>query len=246
MGKGQLLFKGDKPKKKNKSSKHAVSSSKEKTDSIVVGDHVETMKTGVIPAHRPLSGIPARPSSTTTTTVQPVEPTMKQGTGKITTSGTVVTGYDTRFEKELQPGDAILCIVGGDGGGGTGKNEEQQQQLRVITMRVSNISLNLSSAFSMDIKIPSSFQYIRKPRNIEKERSDLQKQKQQTLQEQKTHAFDLYGNESFVYREKTETGSYRIKRETIVSTTTKSGPPSQRSRGDLLDMRSKKTSDKFC
>lgn len=216
MGKGQLLFKGDKPKKKKKKSKH---SSGKDDDAVERGAASSTA--AAIPA------LETRQQQIVSAAVSSTGPTMKEGSGKITTSGTVVTGYETRFEKELNAGDAILCHVGNG-------NEE----LRVVTMRLSNISLNLSSAFSSDIKTPSTFQYIRKPRDAQKERAEAQKKKTETLQEQKAHAFDLYANESLVYREKTETGSYRIKREQLDA--------AARSRGDLLHMRAKKTSDKYC
>jgi hypothetical protein len=69
------------------------------------------------------------------------------------------------------------------------------------------------------------------------ERQEAQTRAQNTQQEQETHAFDLYGNAaSLVYREKTELGSYRIKREQI----------DRASHEDLLYMMSKKTSDKYC
>ena len=217
MGKGQLLFKGDKPKKKKTKSKHSTSS---KTD-------VESASGPSAPVviSRPVAAPPPAAAATASTPA----PTMKEGTGTITSSGTVVTGHDTRFEKELNAGDALLCVL-----------ENGTEELRVITMRVSTVSLNLSSAFSSDLKTPTSFQYIRKPRDVHKERIEAQKRQSETLQEQKTHAFDLYGNESLVYREKTETGSYRIKREQL------GDRGGARSRGDLLEMRAKKSSDKYC
>jgi hypothetical protein len=216
MGKGQLLFKGEKPKKKKNKSKHS-SSSKESKD----------VESSASPAAAPSATVAAQSAVAAAPAV--ASPSMKTGTGKITTSGTVVTGHDTRFEKELNAGDAILCTL-----------ENGKEELRVITMRLSNRSLNLSSAFSINVKVPTSFQYIRKPRDIHKERSDAQKQKAETMHEQKTHAFDLYGNEALVYREKTETGSYRIKHEKLESNR------GSNTRGDLLQLRAKKTSDKFC
>jgi len=241
MGKGQLLFKGERPKKKSKKSKH--SSNRNSNDDNNLQDdenekHVVHLAEGIdhstaVPAvaSRPLTSTPS--VATATATAPPIS-IMKQGTGKITTSGTVVTGYETRFEKELQAGDAILCTLGN---GGT-------EELRVVTMRLSNISLNLSSAFSTNIKTPTSFQYIRKPRDVHKERAEAHKRTTETLREQKTHAFDLYGNDSLVYREKTETGSYRIKREPL--SVAAGTAAAARTRGDLLEMRAKKTSDKFC
>lgn len=224
MGKGQLLFKGDKVRKKKKNSKHSVGNN---NDGAAVEDAAvpENLSNSQVEISQTPTAALASASAPTPT---PTPPSMKTGTGTITTSGTVVTGHETRFEKELSAGDAIMCVLGNG-----------QEELRVITMRLSNASLNLSSAFSSDLKNPTSFQYIRKPRDVQKERAEANKRHAETLQEQKTHAFDLYGNESLVYREKTETGSYRIKREQL-------NRGGSRSRGDLLEMRAKKTSDKYC
>lgn len=219
MGKGQLLFKGDKPKKKKHKSKHSTSSKDDDEGNISP------------PANAPVMTINRPMAAPAASAPAAAAPSMKKGTGTITTSGTVVTGYDTRFEKELNAGDAILCVV-----------DNGKEELRVITMRLSNVSLNLSSPFSTDLKTPASFHYIRKPRDVQKERAEAQKRQAESLQEQKTHAFDLYGNEALVYREKTETGSYRIKREEVK---TQSGA-ARSTRGDLLEMRAKKTSDKYC
>ena len=216
MGKGQLQFKGDKPKKKKKKSKHCKTEGEPSMSA-----HEESSST-----------IPSPPTAVEATSrhakvsASPEAPTIRKGTGQITTSGTVVTGYDTRFEKELAAGDALMCVVNG------------QEELRVITMRLSNQSLNLSSAFSDSIKTPTKFQYIRKPRDLAKERREAQQLQNRTAREQKQHAFDLYSStEKLIYREKTETGSYRIKQQQVQGGT---------SRGDLLEMRAKKSSDKYC
>jgi hypothetical protein len=238
MGKGQLLFKGEKKLKKSK--KHKITDdetaiqigTKDETTSVAAvqpkgGDGDETF---VQPLETSLSagGSGATESSSSSST-----PSIRKGTGRITTSGTVVTGLDTQFDKELSVGDAILAIIHGT------------EELRVVTMRLSNTSLNLSSAFSDSIKQPQSFQYIRKPRHAEKERKHAQHKQLEQARETERSAFDLYNSKStLVYREKTETGSYRIKRQDLKrKRDTKSGDIS---RGDLLDLRSKKTSDKYC
>jgi hypothetical protein len=102
-------------------------------------------------------------------------------------------------------------------------------------MRLSNQSLNLSSAFGENLKIPQMFQYIQKPRDVAKEKQDVIKKQKEASQDLQQLSFGLYSNKAFVYREKTETGSYRIKREQVSGTN---------SRVDLLNMRSKKTNDK--
>eukprot|EP00536_Pseudo-nitzschia_multiseries_P004079 jgi/Psemu1/9223/gm1.9223_g len=161
----------------------------------------------------------------------PAAPTIQNGTGRITSSGTVVSGHGTIFEKEISVGDAILVCL-----------PDNAEEMRVVTMRLSNVSLNLSSAFSQNLSEPQKFRFVRKPRNTEQERrTERQKQLEETNETEKS-AFDIYGTAEggnvFTYREKTETGSYRVKKQQTSS--------SQSTRGDLLVMRSKKTSDKYC
>jgi hypothetical protein len=212
MGKGQLLFKGDKSKTKKKKSKHSKKDEESSSTTIVKE-----------PSSLTSSASASMPVRNPTKKAEPAAPIMKKGTGKMSSSGTVVTGHGTKFMKEVNSGDALMCMVNG------------REELRVITMRLSNESLNVSSAFSESLKHPISFQYIRKPRDIAKEQQDSLKQEKESKQDLQTHAFDLYATGSLVYREKTETGSYRIKRQEVSGTN---------SREDLLYMRAKKTSDK--
>lgn len=155
-------------------------------------------------------------------------PQILTGTGKISSSGTVVTGYGTLFEKELSVGDAILI------GAGT-----PEQEMRVVTMRLSNISLNLSSAFSNNIKTPTEFSYIHKPRDKQKEARLAAKKQQLDQRHEKEHTLGTYVGDrgEVVYREKTEHGSYRIKKDKLDGEVTRS---------DLLDIRAKRASDKYC
>ena len=214
MGRGQLLFKGE--KKKKKKSKHSLKNDDEQDVSSVAAASVPVIE-------KPVAATAA--SSALNTTNDQETPQMRKGTGQITTSGTVVSGYETLFEKQVSIGDAILVqIIGG------------QQEMRVVTMRLSNISLNLSSAFSSDLKSPTAFHYIGKPRDKQKERELAAKKAKLSQSELEAQAFGTYASQDLVYREKTETGSYRIKREKA----------SADSRGDLLHLRAKKTSDKYC
>jgi len=216
--KGQLLFKGDKrPKKKNRKKRKGLGD-----ETVVEVDEDEGKRIKNKNLAHDLVGLKAPGIA--------VGPTIKDGSGRITTSGTVVTGLNTKFEKEISIGDAVLVII-------NLPDNEQMEELRVVTMRLSDCSLNLSSAFSQNIKKPQIFRYVSKPRNIEQEqRKEEQKRIEQAAETEKC-AFDIYGK-NLVYREKTETGSYRLKQQ---HTTT-----SRSTRGDLLDFRSRKTSDKYC
>ena len=239
MGKGQLLFKGDKPKSKSKNKKHKT---KKKTKDSNGNDGV--LGAATAPASAVLSnssaaaGASSASASSSAAATQAATPTITKGSGKITTSGSVIMGHGTKFMKEINVGDAILVDIVDGGGGG---EEQQQQEMRVVTMRLSDTSINLSSGFSVSLSSPTPFHYIRKPRNIRQEQREKQKARDEETKERQMHAFDVYGgSNTLVYREKTETGSYRIKTESLDDQNGAS------SRQRLLDLRAKKTSDKYC
>jgi len=237
MGRGLLKFKGDKEPlaKKKKSTKNKLSSGKDgagissSAESQEVGSGSDTGNTSQPNlVSTPLISF----DSTALTSVassaaiaQPVlAPKVQQGTGKITTSGTVVMGHGTLFQKELQVGDAVVVM----------------QEMRVVKMRLSDVSIGISSAFSKDLISPTSFQYINKPKNEIEEERKRQKEQQKLEQEKGRTAFgDLYDkHDTLVYREKSSTGtSYVIKKEQLGQNV---------SRSELLNMRSKKKSDKYC
>lgn len=220
MGRGQLLFKGEKSKKKKNKSKHSNKTDETAAAAAAVLD--QSSSTAAAPAGHIVSQ-----DQLAATTKQAEAPKMASGRGEITTSGTVVTGYDTRFRKDLQVGDAFLVDIAG------------QQEMRVVTMLLSDISINLSSAFSQNVSKPAPFQLIRKPKNVVKEAKEAAKDAEQSERDLQQLAFGTYGTtEELVYREKTEHGSYRIKRVKVDG--------KDLTRGDLLHMRSKKKHDKYC
>lgn len=162
-------------------------------------------------SHSALAGVATSPSA----------PTISVASGKITTSGTVVTGYETKFGKEVRVGDALL--VG--------------SVMRVVTIVLSETSINLSSAFPDDFKQPTKFSYVAKPRNQEIDAKVVEIKKKKAETEKAEHAFGGYAGSEVVYRERTEHGSYRTKR---------AGTADHLTRSDLLEIRAKKTSDKYC
>ena len=237
MGRGQLLFKGDKKKKSKKKSKSGdVKHSPPGTSSSTAAFSSSASSA----AHTDNPAVPTTSTNSNSNSSRQQKqqvPTIQVGKGKITTSGTVVMGHNTIFEKQLSAGDALLVrIPGNEAGGG-------EEEMRVITMRLSNTSCNLSSGFTTSIKVPTSFRYIKKTKNPSKKKQDKLAKAKLSQHEREMHAFGgtYASNTEIVYREKTETGSYRIKRE--------SGGDSggtTRSRGELLQLRSKKSSDKYC
>jgi hypothetical protein len=154
-------------------------------------------------------------------------PQISEGQGFITTSSTVVTGHNTAFKTQLHVGDAILAQ--------TTKGEE----MRIVKMVLSPISISISSAFSSDLKTPTAFKYINKPRDVAREKAAKVAKARLEQEEVEQRAMGTYGNKKgeIVYRERTEHGSYRIKREQATT---------DLSRSDLLAVRAKKKSDRYC
>jgi hypothetical protein len=268
---GLLVFKGEdsKPKKRKSRTKlhlgaspqdhhsvhrHSTTTCRDITSSIDLPpqeqQHLEKQESkpslsAAAPAAKKISQLPSilAAASASRDVVEKSTPQLQDGTGTITTSGTVVTGYDTRFTRELSVGDAlIVALLGQQRGDGA----KPQLEMRVITMRLSDVSLNLSSAFSQSIARPTSFQFIRKPRDQVKEVRLAEERALQNAKNEEQLAFGTYGSGSgggtngdeLVYREKTEHGSYRIKREQVQGM--------DLTRGNLLQMRTKKKSDKYC
>jgi hypothetical protein len=243
---GALIFKGD-----TKSNNHSKKSKKSRHH--IDSNHVTTVAAEIVESSFPSSILPTpKPSlSSPLPQQQQQQPHPIRGSGKIVVSGTVVTGYHTQFNTELQVGDAILI----------------HDEMRIVTMRLSNTALNLSSALSMSslssssssttTKEPVSYYYIQKPRDIHQERvlaetkanqqqaADIERHQNAFATTSSTNNNNSNNNDSdgvdtknvLVYRERTEHRNYRIKRMKVDDVT---------DRSDLLELRSKKTSDKYC
>uniref|UniRef100_A0A7S3PDW8 Uncharacterized protein n=1 Tax=Amphora coffeiformis TaxID=265554 RepID=A0A7S3PDW8_9STRA len=220
MGRGLLVFKGDKPKKKKKKSKHEPRGDH---DDETAAAKASVAAASALPETAESDQKPAAAPRVATTTVTP--PKIHTGRGTITTSGTVVTGHDTKFTKELRQGDALLVQVG------------QQDEMRVITMLLSDISINLSSPFSENMVKPVSFRYIPKPRNTQREAKQAREKAAREAVEEEANASGTGTSQELVYRERTAHGSYRIRRKQF---------DTELSREELLNMRAKKASDKYC
>ena len=214
-----MTFKGDdKPRKKKKKTKHNAN--------VDTQNHEES-QTGSGPSSFNERKAPLSLTANSTPIFVPQQhqqqqPKLQPGKGQITTSGTVVMGHNgTEFTRQLRVGDAIL--VGGE--------------MRVVTMCLSEVSINLSSAFSSNYVKPTSFQFICKPRKMPTDSEKDKKKLQQEEEQSKSAAGTYASNTELVYRQKTAQNSYRIVRETL---------DQEASRGDLLEMRTKKKSDKYC
>jgi hypothetical protein len=77
------------------------------------------------------------------------------GTGELTTSGVVVMGVGTAFDKELAVGDSLLVTV-------VDKYRNiTSDESRVVNMVLGKGSLNLQQPFTCDISTPSSFMVLK-------------------------------------------------------------------------------------
>jgi hypothetical protein len=244
MGRGALVFKGETAvkKKKKKSSKHHHHSSKKPRKPDVGDDVGDVHEASVVVEGTSQQLFPNKKPAVAGAAPPALQ--IKTGSGKITSSGTVVTGHETRFLKEIHAGDAILVQVTSSS---SNKNQQKEEEMRVVTMRLSDISLNLSSPFTQNLSTPVSFQYINKPSAARAAGKTTEAGSNKT-QEDAAGALGMYdggsSNNELVYREKTEHGSYRIKRVKVGGQDGTSS--SSLSRQDLLEMRTKKKSDKYC
>ena len=228
MGKGKLKFKGDDKKAKKKKSSSKKKSGIEGHASLVNNNDMSTQHQADATASTNNNSLDSKPAAAAAVAQQQNEgPKISTGQGLITTSSTVVSGHGTSFKTELRVGDAIIV-----------QNDKGVEEMRVITMVLSSVSISLSSAFSTNVKTPSPYKYISKPRNDKRDKERKIALAKAEKEEIETRAQGTYGGEKeIVYREKTAHGGYRIRKEQV------SG---EMGRSDLLAYRSKKKSDRYC
>jgi hypothetical protein len=77
------------------------------------------------------------------------------GTGALTSSGVVVTGVGTAFDKELAVGDSILITVVDK------YRNTTSDEIRVVNMVLGKSSLNLQQPFTCDVSTPSNFMFVK-------------------------------------------------------------------------------------
>ena len=171
MGKGALVFKGDKPKSKSKKSKKSSKKSKHSGGSGGGDDDGHERRPVSSPSAAaaaaaaaqhagPTSAVATYDASSSAAVAAP-QPQIEEGIGRITASGTVLTGHGTQLKKQgIRAGDAILVSVDG------------KEEMRVLTMVLSEGSASLSTPFGISLKIPTAFQFIQKPRDVAKERAE--------------------------------------------------------------------------
>ena len=83
------------------------------------------------------------------------------GTGKITSSGVVLTGHGTSFSTELGVGDTLLVTVVD-----RYRNTETNESRR-INMVLGASSVNIEAPFTCDLTAPTSFMFVRRAPDID-------------------------------------------------------------------------------
>lgn len=116
-----------------------------------------------------------------------------------------------------------------------------QDETKIVRMVLSNISIGISSSFSSDLISTTAFRYIKAPKD-EVDEEALARESLNKKHKGEEAAFGTYasaGGEKFVYRMKKKSayGGYTVVTESSGGT---------KSREELLDMRKKKKSDRFC
>jgi len=204
----KLVFKGDKKKKKRERESDINDNNKQQKNKVEDSNNKEDKEENEI-----------------------VE--IQNGTGRISSSNTTITGHYTKFMDELAVNDAIIIT----------HPITLQQETKIVRMVVSNTSMGISSAFSTDLISTTSFRYIKAPKEYrEKEKEkNISNPKGEKLKDEEALAYGTYGSkggQELVYRVKKEGsfGGYKVVKEQV----------SNASRENLLEQRSKKKSDRFC
>ena len=158
---------------------------------------------------------------------------LRNGTGKITSSGTTIQGSFTVFQDELSVGDALIIT----------HPTTHLQEPKIVRMVLSHVSIGISSAFSSDLISTTPFRYIKAPKDDEEEakRAKQEKQKQDESEEMAFGTYASKGGREIVFQER-KAGSFG----SYVTKVIKESSTGSKSREELLDFRAKKKSDKYC
>lgn len=115
------------------------------------------------------------------------------------------------------------------------------EEMKIVRIVVSNTSMSISSAFSSDLISTTPFRYIRAPKEAKSTKASGGDDAARAVsnEDKSNGTYASEGGEKFVYRVK-KTGSFGGYKIVTENTTAKTD------REVLLDMRSKKKSDRFC
>ncbi|EOD26332.1 hypothetical protein EMIHUDRAFT_423564 [Emiliania huxleyi CCMP1516] len=150
------------------------------------------------------------------------------GTGELTSSGVVVMGHGTAFDRELSVGDSLLVTV-------TDRYRNTTvDESRVVNMVLGKGSLNLTQPFSCDVSAPISFMFVRKAPDMEALRAERDAKKARAAradQASKEVTYKVYKNSTGTWN------SWKTVTERVAEGVT---------REDMLDKRCKMKSDHHC
>jgi hypothetical protein len=157
---------------------------------------------------------------------------IETGMGRITSSGTTIYGHFTAFTDQLSVGDAIIVQ----------HPQTLVEETKAVRMVLSNTSMSVSSGFSSDLVSTTAFKFAKAPKAAKADVDEEAARKREKAYHAEKEAVGTYasdGGTMFTYRVKKEgaAGGYRIVTERTSGEVT---------RGDLLDMRSKKKADRHC
>jgi hypothetical protein len=153
-----------------------------------------------------------------------VEFAPEPGSGRIITSATTVHGKDTKFQTQLKQGDFIIVL----------HPTTLEKEEREIMVALSDKSAALKAPFSSDLISFTQFEIRKKP-EFKEAGEDLEKKFEERLE---SMSKKIKKPEAMLeYREKTGMWGYKNVKEKFNKELT---------REELLDMRAKKSRDKFC
>lgn len=155
----------------------------------------------------------------------------KPGSGRIITSGRTIHGKETKFMLEAKLGDEILIT----------HPTSLETERRRITALLSDRSIGISEPFSSDLVSFTQFELKKQSELKEKEGGVDQefREKIEKLENLNKNSKKIKKEEKSLleYREKKGMWGYRMVKEEV-----KGG----KSKEELLDLRAKKSRDKFC
>ncbi len=156
-------------------------------------------------------------------------PSRLSGSGALMSSGTTVMGSGTKFRAELTVGDAIEVQHPASG----------VPEIRVVKMVLSDTSAGLNAAFSSNLGSDTPFRVLKLPKALQTAEGAAADASKRRFEEEQG-AYGRYTSQtgkSYVYREKTAGGNYKVKTAAVDHALT---------REEALDMRSKFKGDKHC
>jgi hypothetical protein len=155
--------------------------------------------------------------------LQKIEFAPEPGTGRIITSGTTVHGKESKFMSQIKSGDFIIIQ----------HPTTFQKEERELVVVLSDKSASLKTPFSSDLISFSQFDFRKKAEFREPE--SLEQKFEERLE---SMSKKIKKPESMLeYREKTGMWGYKTIKQKFEKELTKE---------ELLDMRAKKSRDKFC